>query len=304
MAGERAAVLGKQSRAVVAAVACRSLDRARVFAAPFGARAYDDWRRVAEADVDGVIVATPNHVHKEQALAALEQGKHVLVEYPVATNMEDVKALFSAAERNDKVLAAGFNSLYRIRQIADRAGGLGRPLLGYHDGINQRPDDFGWYRDDSVSGGMIVLWGIEQIASLCHLIGRVRSVSAFGGDSFFEDGENEDAFTLALAFENGATACTQVTINAPLTVRTLRVVYEHGVVKRQQSNPPVIHHEGKDPVEFELEGPPVTAADTMNWIAACRGEAERFPSKEDVLHVHRVAFAARRAARTGHVITL
>lgn len=304
MARARAEALVDLPDVTVVAIASRSAERAARLAAEYQADVWDHWARLVEADLDGIVVATPNHVHAEQAIAALRGGKHVLVEYPLATTMRDVERMFEAAGIAGRVLTAGFNSLFPVRQIADRAEALGRPMFAYHDGINQRPDDFGWYLDDPISGGMIVLWGIEQIASLCLLVGRVRAVSAFGTDTFFGDEGNQDSYTIALAFENGATGCVQVSINAPTTVRALRIVYEHGVLDRVGQEPPTVREEGKEPAQFDLDSPPLTIADTKNWVAACRGQAERFPSKADVLHVHRVAFAAREAARAGNVITL
>lgn len=304
MAGERAAVLSELPGAAVSAIASRSIGRAARLADEHAADTYADWTQLIEADLDGIIVATPNHVHAEQAVAALEHGKHVLVEYPLAITMRDVERMFEAARASDRVLAAGFNTLFPLRKIAERARGLGRPILAYHDGINHRPEDYGWYLDEPISGGMIVLWGIEQIASLCHLMGRVRSVSAFGTDSFFRPDGAHDSYTLALAFESGASAAIQVTINAPATVRILRVVYEHGMVDRQGTHPPTIQVAGQEPTQLVLEDTSPTTADTSNWIAACRGNSTRFPSQEDTLHVHQVAFAAREAAVTGQTISL
>ncbi len=304
MAGERAAALRELSGVAVSAIASRSIERADRLADEYAAERYADWRQMLEAGLDGIIVATPNHVHAEQAIAALEHGKHVLVEYPLAITMGDVERMFEVAEASNRVLAAGFNTLYPVRKIAERARCLGRPILAYHDGINQRPDDYGWYLKESVSGGMIVLWGIEQIASLCHLMGRVRSVSAFGTDSFFRPDGGHDSYTLALAFESGASASIQVTINAPATVRTLRIVYEDGIVDRQGGHPATIQMAGQEPTQLHLEGPSPTTADTSNWIAACRGHSSRFPSREDTLHFHQVAFAARQAAVTGQTVSL
>ena len=300
----RAEALGKLPGVVVAGVCGSSLERAAPFAEELQAQAYGDWRQLVESDLDGIVVSTPNNVHAEQAVAALERGKHVLCEYPLATNLADMRKMLEAADRNQRVLSAGFTSLPRVQQIAEKTRDLGRPTLGYADGLNERSPDYRWYATDLISGGMIVLWGIDQISDLCVLMGRVRSVAAFGTNTFFDPGGSEDTFSVILAFENGATACVQTGVNSPTAFRTLRAVYENGSVELQGHQSLTVHREGEEPVQFSLQEPQGVDADTVNWVQVCLGEAEPIAARDDVLHYHKVAFAAQESARVGKVITL
>lgn len=303
MARVRAEVLGQLPGVVLAGICGSSLERAAPVAEELQVEAFPHWRRLVEAELDGIVVSTPNYVHAEQTITALEHGKHVLCEYPLATNMADLQKMLEAAEANRKVLGAGFTSLSRVQQIAEKTRVLGRPTLGYADGLNQRSPEYKWYLDDDISGGMIVLWGIDQIAELCLLMGRVRSVAAFGTNTFFDPGGSKDTFTVLLAFENGATGCVQTGVNSPTAFRTLRAVYENGSVEVQGREAPTIYAEGKEPVRLDLPEPAFAAADTINWVKKCLGEAELFLPIDDVIHYHSVAFAAQEAARSGKIIT-
>jgi predicted dehydrogenase len=82
-------------------VAARDAAALDAFARTWGwANATTDWRRAVTDDaVDLVDIATPNHVHAEQAIAALEAGKHVVCEKPLAGTLADAEAMAAAAER-------------------------------------------------------------------------------------------------------------------------------------------------------------------------------------------------------------
>jgi len=90
-------------------------------------------RLLADPAVDAVYVATPNALHAEQAIAALAAGKHVLVEKPMALDVEAAEAMVAAAATAGRVLAVGFHLRFHPAHGALRemvAGGeLGEPTL-------------------------------------------------------------------------------------------------------------------------------------------------------------------------------
>lgn len=99
---------------VLAAVAGRSPESGRRLAGAFGAeRAATSAQEVITAgDVDVVHICTPNHLHTDLALAALEAGKHVVCEKPLATSVEDAERLAAAARASGRVAAVPF--VYRF----------------------------------------------------------------------------------------------------------------------------------------------------------------------------------------------
>jgi xylose dehydrogenase (NAD/NADP) len=120
------------SRGELIAVGSRDLDRATAFAAKHGIPvAYGSYEALLDApDVDVVYVALPNHRHAEWTIRALEAGKHVLCEKPLALDVTEVDAIAAAVARTGRIAAEAFMYLHhpqilRAVELA-RSGALGR----------------------------------------------------------------------------------------------------------------------------------------------------------------------------------
>jgi len=118
-------------RVVVTAVAARDARRAAEFAARHGVpKSYGSYAELlADPDVDAVYVPSPNGLHCAWVVRALEAGKHVLCEKPIASNADEARAMVAAAERAGKVLMEAAHSfhhpaLIRAREIV-RSGEIG-----------------------------------------------------------------------------------------------------------------------------------------------------------------------------------
>jgi predicted dehydrogenase len=118
--------------ATIAAVAARDGARARRFAAKHGIESaygsYDEL--IADRSLDAVYVPLPNGLHRQWAIRALDAGKHVLCEKPLAANAVEAREMAAAATRNDRVLFEAFHYRYhplarRMREIVC-SGELGR----------------------------------------------------------------------------------------------------------------------------------------------------------------------------------
>ena len=86
---------------------------------------------IAEAEFDIIDIATPSHTHRALALAAMERGKHVLLEKPMATTLDDCKAIVAAAQKHGVHLAVGHefrlsSQWGEIKRIIER-GTIGEP---------------------------------------------------------------------------------------------------------------------------------------------------------------------------------
>jgi xylose dehydrogenase (NAD/NADP) len=117
------------------AVASRSLARAQAYAAEHGiARAHGSYEALLEdPEVEAVYVPLPNSMHVDWSIRALEAGKHVLCEKPMARRPEDVERAFAVAEREGLVLAEAFMwrhhpQLRRARELIAQ-GAIGRLRL-------------------------------------------------------------------------------------------------------------------------------------------------------------------------------
>ncbi len=153
------------------AVGARDLDRARAAADGWGAEhAFGSYRELIESDaVDAVYIGTPASLHREWAIAAIEAGKHVLCEKPLAANADDARLIAAAARGGDVVVMEAFHWRYhpyatQIRAMLD-SGVLGRidrieAVFDIPDGWIGR-DDIRW--DLAVGGGATMDLGCYSI---------------------------------------------------------------------------------------------------------------------------------------------
>ena len=85
-------------------------ERAKEVAENFGVEAYTDYEdMLAKADMDVIHVATPDFAHRDPAVKSLQAGKHVLLEKPMATTLDDAKAIAEAASAADGKLMVNFS---------------------------------------------------------------------------------------------------------------------------------------------------------------------------------------------------
>ena len=123
--------------AEVTAAASRTPERAAEVANRYSIpTACAEWRELVERqDVDAVYVATPDHLHYEPARAALEAGKHVLIEKPMTLDVDEADALIEMARKSGRKVQVAFNhrwlsSYYHGRAVIE-AGKIGQPLTAY-----------------------------------------------------------------------------------------------------------------------------------------------------------------------------
>ncbi len=130
---------------------------------------YTEYRKLLERkDIDAVVIATPVDFHKEMAIAALEIGKNVYCEKPMAVTPEDCRQVTNTAASAKGIFQAGFQLRHDPNRSASmefiKKGGIGKVLFlqGYRNG-GDLPRRTPWYFDRTRSGDNIV----EQA---CHII--------------------------------------------------------------------------------------------------------------------------------------
>jgi predicted dehydrogenase len=149
----------------VIGIAGHNRERTRGVAADLGIAAFDDWRAVIDSpDVDLVSIVTPPSEHREMALAALEAGKHVLLEKPTAMNAAEAEELVAAAAQYPDRIALIDHELRFLpswrearAQIADEIGEVRYAEVRYSSPARgDRNREWNWWSDAARGGGV---WG-------------------------------------------------------------------------------------------------------------------------------------------------
>src|SRR3954466_9416012 len=120
------------SDATIVAVGSRDLTRARAFADEHGIPdAYGSYEELLASDIDAVYIPLPNSMHVEWSVKALEAGKHVLCEKPMARDPRLVEQAFDAADRADRILMEAFMWRFHAQteELVRRIGEIGELRL-------------------------------------------------------------------------------------------------------------------------------------------------------------------------------
>ena len=136
-------------------------------------------------ELDAVSVCTWNSAHAPCAIAALNAGKHVLCEKPMAVNAALAGQMLEAARRNRRVLMVGFVRRFGqdCRLVKDfiEAGALGDVYFAKAKYIRRSGNPGGWFGDKSRSGGgPLIDLGVHVIDLVRYLLGNPQPVSVYG----------------------------------------------------------------------------------------------------------------------------
>jgi myo-inositol 2-dehydrogenase/D-chiro-inositol 1-dehydrogenase len=225
-----ARAIGKAPEGRLVAIAARSDDSAAQAAADHpGLPVHRDYQALIErGDLDMVTVATPNHLHADLAVRALDAGKHVLLEKPMATRLADCDRILAAERKSGRRVSLGHELRVStqwgtIKRLIDE-GAIGTLLYANYSLFRHpyRPGADGWRHDRERVGS----WILEEPVHFFDLLmwyfadaGDPRRVSARGHSNGGGPGMY-DSFSCHLDFAGGRYA----TITQALTG------FEHHVV--------------------------------------------------------------------------
>jgi predicted dehydrogenase len=168
--------MSHSQRGIILGVASRDPGRARAFAAEKGlARSYGSYEdMLADPDIHIVYNPLPNRLHAFWTIRALEAGKHVLCEKPFAISVEEVDAVFAAAQRAGRVVAEAFMYRHHPKILKTKAlikdGAIGQPRT-----FNlTRPADVRW--DPALAGGSLWDVGCYPVSFARYLFGAPERV--------------------------------------------------------------------------------------------------------------------------------
>lgn len=158
----------------------RAAETAERFDIPY---AFEDYHKILEmSDIDAVDVCTYNQAHRQPTVDALEAGKHVLVEKPMAAFLDDATAMVRAAHRAGKILMCGIKSRYSAEWIAARkfaqSGTLGDIYFVQASGGRRRGvPGHTFISKETAGGGVVVDGGVYTIDNVMWVMGHPKPIS-------------------------------------------------------------------------------------------------------------------------------
>jgi predicted dehydrogenase len=147
----------------------------------YGGKVFDDAEALLrDPEVEAVIVATPHPSHAEYSIKALEAGKHVLTEKPMATNLADAERICEAARHSRGVfMPLPLDSCPPVDEARRliHSGSIGRVSSADAVLAHNGPSHAGWFFDASEAGwGVLADLGIYLVSQLTYLLGPAHSV--------------------------------------------------------------------------------------------------------------------------------
>ena len=215
-------------------------ERARKAAVKYNAKeSYTNYEEMLKkANIDAVDICTPVFLHAPIAIEALNHGKHVLIEKPLARNSKEAETIVDASRKNKRQVSAMFNMRYmpvniQIKNAIDN-GDLGKIYMARIRDGHAGPEVImpymaSWIFNKEKSGGGCILDEIHDIDLLCWWLGDVDSVSAELG-TLAKKIEVEDNAAVILRFKSGAIASMEISWSQIAGSGSTEIYGERGVV--------------------------------------------------------------------------
>lgn len=282
-----------------------------------------------------VLVATPNDCHCALVCAALNAGKNVICEKPVAMSMKELDQMIDTAKKNNVLFTVHQNRRWDkdfriVKEIWD-SGELGH-VYAIHSRLHgARGAMFGWRAEPEHGGGMIYDWGVHFVDQLLFMMGFDCVKSVFCKTEKVKTPEVEDYFFLLLDLKNGAHVQMEIGtwVLKPMprwmvlgdkgTAYVNDFTRSGGIISVDETVEPeeivVMTTSGptrtfaprgkKEIIERELPDSPAELTEYYaNLRDAIDGKAELIVKPEQVKAVFRVLEAAFESAKTGKMIEL
>lgn len=169
----------------IVGVSSRGREKAEALADQVGGEAFtDDMALLNDPRVDAVSITVPTHLHRDYTVAALEAGKHVLVEKPMALTVAECDEMIEAAEKGGKVLMVAhvlrfWPEYMKLHEIVD-SGELGRPLTATAVRLSSFPRWGEWFSNPELTGGAVHDLQIHDVDILNWLFGEPQMVHSLG----------------------------------------------------------------------------------------------------------------------------
>jgi len=300
----------------VTALTQRDMARAQASAAEYSIpHAFTSVEELSRSpEVDAVFVTTPNVVHMRDTLAAIEAGKPVLCEKPMAMNADECRTMIEAAERAGVLLGVAhvFRFARMVETIRDwvQRGDIGKPLLAFAEfsfpGLDHART---WIHDRAVGGGIVNDVGIHCLDSLRWIFedepSEVQAITVSDEHS----GDVEAAGTMNLRFRKGVIATISTSMRAAYRTRlevtgTAGRIASENALAISDSGPLELYRDGNVVASERLDNSDEYVRMIENFAGAVEGREKFRASAEEGWRNQRIIDAAYESASSGRTIRL
>lgn len=317
-------------------------ERARKAAAEFGssgAKVYTSYQELLqESSIEVVHVCTPNDSHAEISVAALEAGKHVMCEKPMAKTSEDAKRMVDAAKRTGKKLTIGYQNRFRpdsqyLHTVCTR-GDLGDIYYAKALAVRRRAvPTWGVFLDEEKQGGGplidigthaldLTLWMMNNykpkyvVGTTYHQLGNRKNAANAWGPWDPEKFKVEDSAFGFIVMENGAT----ISLESSWALNTLQVGEAKTLLVGTEGGADMedgLRINGEDNgrlymkrIQLEADGVDFYAGEQESpadlearlWIECIRNDTDPVVKPEEALVVTQILEAIYTSAKTGEPV--
>jgi predicted dehydrogenase len=303
-------------------------DRAKEIAEKYGAKdCYSDYRKILERDdISAVSIATPDFAHTEIAVAAAKAGKHILIEKPLATSVEDCEKMLAAVKEAKGIkfmvdFHNRWNPPFVNAKAAIEKGELGKLMLMYvrlNDTIMVPTSMLSWAARSEVVWFVgshavdLTRWLFNDEVRRVYAVSRSEVLKEKGIDT-------PDFYEAILEFKNGGVATVENCWILPDSLPTVidfkcQIIGSEGAVYMDMSSHRTIQKYTKDDVSYPdvlgsfstVPGRPMgfTIESIRHFVDCVINDKEPMVTGEDGLAATRIVSAIRESSRKGEPVKI
>ncbi len=293
--------LKELSETRLVAICDRDEAKAKAIAELFGVDAYSDSNKMLRReDVEAATICTWSINLATEALKALKAGKHVLVEKPMANNLNEAKRIVELAKKKQCHLMVGFlmrfiPGLQRIKQAVDK-GEIGAVVYATARRVSQWPERIG-------DVGVIKDLAVHDIDVMRYLFDD-EPLEVFAKAGSFRHKKFEDHAQILVTFRSGKTAFIESNWLTPYKIRKLTVTGSEAIMTLDYLTQEIMietagqtlapRYEVKEPLKLELQ----------HFANSILNDKEPMITGVDGLRALQIAEAALKSSRTGTAVKL
>jgi predicted dehydrogenase len=298
---------------------------------------YDTAEELFQADIDLVVIATPNNFHKYYSIMAMEKGKNVVCEKPACLSVEELEDVLAVSRKTGKLYTVHQNRRFDIDYVLAKKiieeNKIGKLfLLESRLYSNRGFSKGGWKAKYETGGGLLYDWGIHLLDQILCMVPD-KPVSVFADLHKVYMQEVDDVCSVTITFENGLTARFLCDLWCHIKEARWHIQGDKGTavihdwfgqdgkilqttdVGVEESVGCIYTYNGLStsmysrPIQELNELPMPTASPRWeefyeNVLAVIEGKAEQIVTHEQILQDMKVLMAAFESAKTGTVVKL